>query len=453
MANLLARLRGERAVPISSIEDYIDAVNTFAFNGLHYPTGIQQTLTQATEKPGHEFTALAQQAYAANGIVFAVMLVRQLTFSSIRFRWQRLVDGQPSDTFGTPELGLLERPWVGGTTQDMLSRTIQDVDLAGNSYWTRQDNEMIRMRPDWVEIVAEKRMLKDRSGQLGWKKKGYLYTEGGPNSGNDPVPFLADEVAHYAPHPDPLSPFRGMSWLTPVVREVQADKAMGRHKVKFFENGATPNMIIKHTVGADENKVRRWIEQLDEKHRGVSNAYKNLHLYPGADATVVGKDFQQIDFKAVQGAGETRIAAAGGVPPVIVGLSEGLAAATYSNYGQARRRLADGTAHPLWQNVAGSFEPLLVRPASNARLWYDATDVPFLREDEKDAADIAEIKARTAEAWIRAGYEPSSVIAAMTANDPRLLVHTGLYSVQLQKPGSGQPALPTGDGVDDDDGE
>jgi phage portal protein BeeE len=53
-----------------------------------------------------------------------------------------------------------------------------------------------------------------------------------------------------------------------------------------------------------------------------------------------------------QGAGETRIAAAAGVPPVIVGLSEGLQAATYSNYSQARRRFADGTMRPLWRNAA-----------------------------------------------------------------------------------------------------
>src|SRR5205823_2138143 len=31
--------------------------------------------------------------------------------------------------------------------------------------------------------------------------------------------------------------WRGMSWLTPVLREIQADTATTRHKQKFFENG------------------------------------------------------------------------------------------------------------------------------------------------------------------------------------------------------------------------
>jgi hypothetical protein len=457
MANLLARLRGERSVPmIQTLDDYTAALNSFSYDGMYYPTGVNQTLVGgSTERAANNFAGLAQQAYGANGVVFACMLVRQLVFSSIRFRWQRLLDGKPSDTFGTTDLAILETPWVGGTTQDMLSRLIQDADLAGNAYWTRQGGELVRLRPDWVDIVVEPRFIDqgvDRDGQrlrgqLGWRKVGYLYTEGGSQTGTDPVGLLSSEVAHFAPIPDPLSTFRGMSWLTPILREIQADQSMTRHQRKFFDNGATPNMIIKHGTGADENKVKRWKEQMEEKHAGVENAYKTLHLYPGADVTPVGANFQQIDFKAVRGGGETRIAAAAGVPPVIVGLSEGLAAATYSNYGQARRRLADGTAHPLWQNAAGSMAPLVQMPkGGNVRLWYDASDVPFLREDEKDAADIQSTQAQTIRQLIDAGYTPESAVAAVEATDWRLLQHTGLYSVQLQKPGADNPTQ----GVPDD---
>jgi hypothetical protein len=37
-------------------------------------------------------------------------------------------------------------------------------------------------------------------------------------------------VAHFAPIIDPLADFRGMSWLTPILREIQADQAMTRHQ-------------------------------------------------------------------------------------------------------------------------------------------------------------------------------------------------------------------------------
>ncbi|OIN79864.1 hypothetical protein BMG05_15765 [Mycobacterium malmoense] len=453
--------RGRR--DISTIDDYISLWNDFTFNGVNYGLGftgglgVVQTLGgQETEMAPNNFVGLGAAAYQANGPVFACMLVRQLVFSTIRFQWQQIRQGKPSEMFGTSDLAVLEAPWPGGTTQDLLSRVINDADLAGNSYWYRNtplarmgtndpNTELVRMRPDWVDIVVEPRMIRGgpgevSGGQLGWRKVGFLYTERG-STDSEPVGLLVDEVAHFHPVIDPFANFRGMSWLTPVIREIQADQAMTRYQRKFFDNGATPNMVIKHTAGATEEKVKKWTETFKEEHTGVENAYKTLHLYPGADATVVGANLRQVDFKSVRGGGETRVAAAAGVPPVIVGLSEGLAAATYSNYGQARRRFADGTAHPLWQNMAGSMAQIVKPPRPDVRLWYDTTDVPFLREDEKDAAAIAAIKASTINSYITAGYKPDSVVAAVGANDLGLLEHSGLYSVQLQVPGSQTPDL------------
>lgn len=447
----LDRLTGqpERKPERLSLDEYGQMLSLYAQSGLGYQTpSLMQTLAgTGTERPADNFQGLAAQAYASNGVVFACMLVRQLVFSSVRFQYQRFLNGKPSDTFGDQTLALLERPWPGGTTQDLLSRMIQDADLAGNSYWVRQGDELVRLRPDWVQIVGRPRRMesgKRGDGQVGWVKVGYIYTEGGPSTQNEGVPFAVDEVAHYAPIPDPLAVFTGMSWLTPVLREIQADHAMTRHQRKFFDRGATPNMIIKHPIGADLAAVKKWAAELESTHGGVENAYKNLNLYPGVDATVVGVDLKKIDFKEIRGGGETRIAAAARVPPIIVGLSEGLQAATYSNYGQARRAFVDATMHPLWQNVSGSMERVVPPPSRGTRLWYDATDVPFLREDEKDAAAIASVKAQTINSYITAGYEPDSVIAAVEANDPRLLTHSGLYSVQLQQPGADAPPAAAG---------
>ena len=442
----LDRLTGQDRKPERlSLDEYGQMVSMYMQAGLGYQTpSLMQTLAgTGTERPTDNFQGLAAQAYASNGVVFACMLVRQLVFSSVRFQYQRFLKGKPSDTFGDQTLSLLERPWPGGTTQDLLSRMIQDADLAGNSYWVRKGDELVRLRPDWVQIVGAPRRMPtatgSRDGQVGWEKLGYIYTEGGIATQNDGVAFTVDEVAHYAPIPDPLAVFTGMSWLTPILREIQADHAMTRHQRKFFDRGATPNMIIKHPVGADVQAVKKWAAELEANHGGVENAYKNLNLYPGVDATVVGVDLKKIDFKEIRGGGETRIAAAARVPPIIVGLSEGLQAATYSNYGQARRAFVDATMHPLWQNVSGSMERVVPPPNRGTRLWYDATDVPFLREDEKDAAAIASVKAQTINSYITAGYEPDSVIAAVEANDPRLLTHSGLYSVQLQQPGAETP--------------
>lgn len=108
MSSLLTRLRGGSR-DIVSIDDYSATVNQYglAFGRNPYET----TLTNEVQSVGRGFPQLAAYAHGANGVVFSVMAARQSVFSSVRFRWQRLRDGKPSDLFGTTDLRLLETPW------------------------------------------------------------------------------------------------------------------------------------------------------------------------------------------------------------------------------------------------------------------------------------------------------------------------------------------------------
>jgi hypothetical protein len=174
---------------------------------------------------------------------------------------------------------------------------------------------------------------------------------------------------------------------------------------------------------------------MDAQHKGSDNAYKTLYTGGGADVTVVGADMKQLDFKVTQGAGESRIAAAGGIHPAIAGLSEGLQGSSLNagNFGAARRLVADATMRPLWRNAAGSLE-VLVPPPANGRLWYDDRDVAFLREDAKDAAEITQIQATTIGGLVKDGFTRDSAKAAVLAQNMDLLEADPLWvSVQLQQ--------------------
>lgn len=390
------------------------------------------------ERVDGNYGALVAQAYRANGVVFAVSLARMLLFTEARFKFRALRSGRPGDLFGTPALQILERPWRNGTTGELLGRMEQDVTLAGNCFiwYDRKRRQLRRLRPDWVTVVSTTEdPLADREAEV----KGYLY--GPPSKPQAAVELPVTEVVHWSPIPDPLAVWRGMSWLTPILREIDADSAATSHKLEFFENAATPNMVVQFDASVTMEQVRVFSEMLSDRHAGLANAYKTLVLGGGADAKVVGSSMEQMDFKVTQGAGETRIAAAGGVPPVIVGLSEGLQAATYSNYGQARRKFADGWARPTWRSAAAALANIIEVP-SGAELWYDDRDIPFLQEDQKDAAEIRSVDAVSIKALIEAGYDPDAVIAAVAADDLTLLAgsHTGMLSVQLQPPGLPEPA-------------
>jgi phage portal protein BeeE len=419
------------------------------FLGTSYPLmGLRQTIDGHQEPIAQDFVSLTSQAMQSNGVVFACMLARQMIFSEARFQFRRLTKGRPGDLFGTPALDILERPWPGGVTGDLLSRAIQSVDLSGNAFIVRRGSRLVVVRPDWMTIVLGSMRDPDiEGGDLDAEVLGYVYEPGGRAGGRAPVVLDRSQVAHFAPTPDPLASFRGMSWLTPIIREVMGDSAATTHKLKFFENGATPNMVVALDPAITGQAFDAWVDTFEKGHKGLANAYRTLYLGAGAKAEVVGGNLQQLDFKAVQGAGETRIAAAAGIHPVIVGLSEGLAGSSLNagNFNSARRLVADRTMRPLWRNIAGSLE-VIVPPPGGAQLWYDDRDIAFLREDRADAANIVFIKSQTIRQLVDGGFDPESVVSAVEAEDMNLLTHTGLTSVQLNPPNDGtEPPAPEPD--------
>jgi hypothetical protein len=186
------------------------------------------------------------------------------------------------------------------------------------------------------------------------------------------------------------------------------------------------------------------VEMLEERHSGLANAYRTLYLTTGADAKVIGSNLAELDMRNTQGGGETRISMLSRVPAPVLGIAAGLEGSSLNsgNFGQARRLFADTWVFPTMQDLAAALSPVIDVP-SRAELWFDTIDMPLLREDAKDAAEINSWKATTISTLVAAGYTPESVIAAVESGDFRILKHTGLYSVQLQAPGTGDPkALP-----------
>jgi hypothetical protein len=244
-------------------------------------------------------------AYGANAIVFGAILARLMLFSEATFAFRDLTDkhlfgGFETDgrTMGARLLRKLENPWPNGTTGELLARMIQDVDLTGNCYIRDAGTQLVRLRPDWVTIVSE--LVPDDMGRPFRKVVGYHYDppQTGPDEG-PPVLFDASEVAHWSPIPDPWAHFRGMSWLTPVLREVAADQAMTTHKIRYLQNAASPNLLVKYSQKLGKDTVARIQATIEARHGGVDNAFRTMVLDEGADVTVIGNSFEQMSFSTV----------------------------------------------------------------------------------------------------------------------------------------------------------
>ena len=406
----------------------------------------------------HEFNGYVEAAGKGNAVVFACCYARLRVFADVQFGWRNRVDGQLGPFYDSPDLALLRRPWPTGTLANLLAWMEVDATYAGNSFVTTCDDEgrygraargpgrrLTRLRPDWVTLVIGSHS--DDPYAIDAQVVGILFEP--PTSGlgvsvrSKPVLLLPGEVCHYSPIPDPAARFRGMSWLTPVLREIGADLAATEHKAKFFENGAALQTVVSLDKDMTPEQVAEFAEVFKAQTTGPRNAYKTLFLGGGADVTMRGVDLRSVDFKAVQGGGETRIAAAAGVHPVVVGLSEGLSGSSLNagNYSAARRNVGDGTLRHLWGEAGASLETLFPRPSEAAELRPDTRDTAFVREDAKDVAEIQFRQAQALRSLLDAGYTPDAAVDYLRTDDISRLVgkHSGLFSVQLQPPGTEQP--------------
>ncbi len=441
-------LAGEQRFNLSAYPAFVnDYYTTMGYAGSVYPLQLSAATWKKNEEIAQTLPAYFESPRRSPP-AFAAQMVRSSTMGQARMVWQNRRD---QHTFRTPALELVERPWINGTTGQLLSRMEWHVGLAGNAYVYRQSATRLRvLRPDWVAIVyGSQSDPGDPKWQLDAEVVGYIYVPGGWRTGKDVqvLPLMPEQVAHWAPLPDPINAGLGMSWLTPGLRDLQADIATTEYKLAFFSNGATPNLVLKNVPAPSRQQFHEWINDFEAGHKSSINAFKTIYLSGGVDATVVGSNLAELQLEAVVAHSETRISYLSRVPAVILGIAAGLKGSSLNagNYGEARRNFADTWYYGELQDACAALDTIVDTPGG-AQLWYDVRNVPLLREDAADAAKIEQTKQQTIVSYIAAGFTPESAVAAVSAQDILVLEHTGLVSVQLQPPGTAMlPGEPGGE--------
>src|SRR5215468_712638 len=360
-----------------------------------------------------QWAAWAQSANASSAVVFSALVIRMSLFSEVTFQFQAKDD---KHLFGNTALLKLEEPFGPDTVaRDLLVRMEQDTSLAGNAYvWDAPGQDrLVRLRPDWTTIVSE--IVQVGGGGQYRRKVGYWWEP--PKSVLDQgngffIP--AGEVVHWAPLTDPQADFRGMSWLAPIYRDVAGDDGMAQYKIKYLQNAASPNLLIRYTQKLQPGTVDAVRERMQARYAGSANAFKTLVLDQGADVTVIGNSFSQMDFSNVLQAGTERILAAAEVPPVLVGL-EALRGAG-RGYQESMQKFANVWARPRWRSACAALSQIVDVPAGN-RLWFDTSDIFALQDGEMEKGQTALVKSQGLLALRQAGYTHESAITAVDALD------------------------------------
>jgi phage portal protein BeeE len=388
-----------------------------------------------------QLTAWAQNANASSAVVFGASLTRLALFCEARFQYQAKDD---KHLFGNQTLAKLEVPFGPDTTTgDLLARMEQDAFLAGQAYiWDAPgEDRLVRLRPDWVTIVSE--AVPVAGGGFYRRPVGYWWEP--PKTVLDQGDgFLvpAEECVHWRPIPDPQADFRGMSPLTPVYRDVLGDDGLVQHKIRYLQNAASPNLLIKYSQKLQPATVDSIRERMHSRYGSANNAYKTLVLDQGADATVIGNSLQQMDFSGVSAVGTERILAACSVPGVLVGLEPLRGAGR--GFQESMQKFANLWARPQWRSACGALEKLLDVPAGN-RLWYDTSDIQALQDGLMERGQTALVQAQALLALVQAGYTHDSAVTAVQSMDLSQLqaggagTPGGSQAVQHMLPQPGQP--------------
>lgn len=435
MASVISRLRGR---------DIHRTPTGFAYQGHEYPFTAYPAGTvpgSPIEASAANFQSAVQTIHSRSGVVSAAVAARSLIVSQIVFKFRPLRD--EGRLFGTEALLPLEQPGGDVTRQALLTRIEADVAYAGNAYIRRlADGRLRRLRPDWVQLVIGSNERPDDARLAADAEVvAYIYKPGGPTSKHPGQVLQLSEVAHWAPEPHPLSNFIGEAWVSAVWREVAADMQATDHVSKFFENAATANMVFTAPPQVvTPEQFAEWADAIDGAHKGASNAWKTIYTQAGTDVNVVGSQIGDLKMADLQGGFETRVSARSRVPATVLLIREGLggSALNAGNYQQTRRLWADSWFSPYAQGLCSVLQRLVDTPRG-AELTYDPARIMLLQEDQADAADILSRQMLTIESGVRAGFKPETVIDAAVSGDLTRMQHTGLYSVQLQKPGANTP--------------
>ena len=447
----LVRPRKEVVEERYSALDYFQQA-AFAYNGSMYGMSMNGS---RPDVPDQTFQGYIDGIHRRNGVVAAAVEARALAVSQMRFRW-RNPDG---DLFGNRALRSLEKPGGVDTRAAFLHRLETDVAYSGTAYVAMVDGQVRRLRPDKCSVVLGSNSAPEWTGENDLSVPadadviGLLYhpNEGSARTWEGVEVFMPGEFTCWSPEPDPIHFWRGVSWVTSVIREVIGHSQAVDHQKKFFENAATPNLVFLMDPSKTPAETKEYAEITNRLHTGTNNAYKNMFVGGGTDVKVIGSTLESLNLKDLSGGFETTVAMRARIPGVILGIREGYAGSSLNagNYGQARRLFADSWFASHADSLCEALERIVPPPSEGVELTYDPDRILILQEDQQDAANILSTKGGVLRTLIDGGFDPATAVEAVTRGDLSKLEHSGKLSVQLQEPGNGEGDA-FEDGADDD---
>lgn len=218
--------------------------------------------------------------------------------------------------------------------------------------------------------------------------RGYRY-----RSGTRSELFKASDVIHLRCGLNPARPQYGMSPLSSVLREVVSDIEATTYTAAILKNMGIPGAVIapksdNYHIDQDQASLVRELYTRrtsgDERGQALVMTTPVEVMYPNVSP-------QNMALESIRQIPEARIAAAFGLPAVVVGLLVGMQhTATYNNIREAREAAWEECILPVQKNWAAELTRSL-QPGRGRRIVFDNRQVRALQADQMDLVKRLEI--------------------------------------------------------------
>lgn len=325
------------------------------------------------------FLGLARKGYGQSPVVYACLrLLSQSVPEPPLLAYAEAADGSraPLDR-RHPLQQLIARPNELLTEYEFWELTTLYLGICGHAHWWKERDRAGRvialwpLRPDRVGPIYS--TLTDPGARV---VKGWSYQVPGT------AQYLAlpreDVVTFNLPDPAGESGglVEGLGPLQVLAAEVSADNEATRFVGALVANYAQPSLLIKTKVPIKDEDTARLIKAAFKSQFGGSHRGEPALLDGDSSIEQLSFNLRELEFPNLRDVAESRIAAAFGVPAILVGLKVGLQSGIRATIKEQRAYFAETTLANYWRrfsdqytlDVAAEFGPGLVCAFDTSRV-------------------------------------------------------------------------------------
>lgn len=137
----------------------------------------------------------------------------------------------------------------------------------------------------------------------------------------DTVPLELDEIIRFR-RPNPQDPYRGISWVQPILVDLDADRYGQEWQRQFYLNSAQPGGVIEVDRRLSDDEFAEMTYRWREQHQGINKAHRVAVIENGSkyvSTPLTQKDMQFAEMSTVM---RDKALAAAGFPKSMLGITE-----------------------------------------------------------------------------------------------------------------------------------